>query len=371
MVHEVESDRTVVSAGRAPWQAIQSVLLVTDAWHPQVNGVVRSLERLREDLWARGLTVNVLSPEGFWTVPMPSYGEIRLCLVNPRNVRKTIRALKPDTIHIATEGPLGAHVRRFCIKNGLPFSTCYHTQFPEYIRARLPVPLGWSYGYMRWFHEAADVCLVPTRTMADRLAARGIANTVIWSRGVDAQLFNPDKRTDLGLKGPVFLYVGRVAVEKSVEDFLALDLPGTKVVVGDGPSRSRLERDYPGAVFTGHLQGTELATYFASADVFVFPSRTDTFGLVLLEALASGTPVAAYPVPGPLDVVGDSGLGVLDTDLRRAALDALAIDRDACRDYASGFSWEESSAQFLAQMPVIDWRLAGAQDQEAKLLTGR
>ncbi|MCD7060333.1 glycosyltransferase family 4 protein [Pelagibacterium xiamenense] len=370
LVQEFEGDGAILATGRASTEAIRSVLLVTDAWHPQVNGVVRSLERLRENLWERGLTVNVLSPEGFWTVPMPSYGEIRLCLVNPRNVRKSIEALRPDTIHIATEGPLGGHVRRLCIKKGLPFSTSYHTQFPEYIRARLPVPLGWSYSYLRWFHEAADVCLVPTQTVADRLAARGIANTVIWSRGVDARLFNPDKRTDLGLEGPIFLYVGRVAVEKSVEDFLALDLPGTKVIVGDGPSRARLEREYPDAVFTGHLRGVELARYFASADVFVFPSRTDTFGLVLLEALASGTPVAAYPVPGPLDVVAESGTGVLSEDLRHAALAALAIPRRVCRAYASGFSWEESSAQFLAQMPVIDW---ASRDVRAagKVLTGR
>lgn len=358
LAHELKDDLAVVPTLRAPHRGIRSVLLVTDAWHPQVNGVVRSLERLRENLWDRGLTVNVLSPEGFWTVPMPSYGEIRLCLVNPRNVRKSIEAMRPDTIHIATEGPLGGHVRRYCVKRGLAFSTSYHTQFPEYIRARLPVPLDWSYGYLRWFHEAADVCLVPTQTVADRLAMRGITNTVIWSRGVDADLFHPDRRTDLGLKGPVFLYVGRVSVEKSVEDFLALDLPGTKVVVGDGPLRARLERDYPDTVFTGHLQGRELATYFASADVFVFPSSTDTFGLVLLEALAAGTPVAAYPVPGPLDVVGGSGVGVLNTDLRRAALEALSIDRQACRTYASGFSWDASSDQFLDHMPVIDWSVA-------------
>lgn len=338
----------------APDPRLKSILLVTDAWHPQVNGVVRSLERLREGLMARGIRVEVLSPDSFWTVPMPGYSEIRLSLVNPRDVRKTIETFNPDSIHIATEGPLGGYVRKYCIQRGYKFSTSYHTQFPEYLRARLPVPIDWSYQYLRRFHAAAEVCLVPTKTVQERLESHGFTNTAIWSRGVDTTLFSPEKRGDLGLSAPIFLYVGRVSVEKSVEDFLKLDLPGSKVIVGDGPSRVRLEKQYPKAVFTGPLQGEILAKHFASADVFVFPSRTDTFGLVLLEALASGTPVAAYPVMGPLDVIGDSGVGVLGEDLRAAALEALEIDRQACRDYASQFSWQASSDQFLSQMPVIE-----------------
>lgn len=350
-----EDAHPVMEDNFEPDPRLKSILLVTDAWHPQVNGVVRSLERLREGLIARGIRVDVLSPDSFWTVPMPGYSEIRLSLVNPRDVRKTIESLAPDSIHIATEGPLGSYVRKYCIQRGYKFSTSYHTQFPEYLRARLPVPVNWSYKYLRRFHAAAEVCLVPTKTVQERLASHGFANTAIWSRGVDTVLFHPDKRSDLGFPGPIFLYVGRVSVEKSVEDFLKLDLPGTKVIVGDGPSRARLEKQYPAAVFKGPLQGEELAMHFASADVFVFPSRTDTFGLVLLEALASGTPVAAYPVMGPLDVIGQhSGVGILEDDLRAATLQALTIDRQACREYASRFSWQASSDQFLSHMPVIE-----------------
>lgn len=335
----------------------RSVLIVTDAWHPQINGVVRVIERLRDNLETRGVAVNVMSPEAFWTVPMPGYSEIRLSLVNRRKVRRTIERLKPESIHIATEGPLGGAVRRYCVKRGLPFSTAYNTQFPEYLRARLPVPLGWTYPIMQRFHSAADVCLVPTKTVAQRLEARGFGNTAIWPLGVDLSQFQPNMRKDLGLPGPISLYVGRVSVEKNIEDFLKLDLPGTKIVVGDGPIRGRLTRQYPDVQFVGHKQGAELATYFASADIFVFPSRTDTFGLVLIEALASGTPVAAYPVTGPLDVLRDPRVGVMDEDLKKAALAALELDRALCPEYARQFSWQATTEQFLSAIPRILWTL--------------
>jgi len=335
----------------------RSVLIVTDAWHPQINGVVRVIERLKENIEARGIAVHIMAPDSFWTVPMPGYREIRLSLVNRRDVRRTIERLKPESIHIMTEGPLGGAVRRYCVKRRLPFSTAYNTQFPEYLRARLPVPLDWTYPIMQRFHAAAEVCLVPTKTVADRLRARGFANTAIWPLGVDLSQFQPSMRKDLGFKQPVLLYVGRVSVEKNIEDFLKLDIPGTKIVVGDGPIRARLSRQYPEVQFVGHKQGAELATYFASADVFVFPSRTDTFGLVLIEALASGTPCAAYPVTGPLDVLTDPGVAVMDEDLRKATLAALKLDRTLCPDYAKRFSWESTTEQFLTTIPRIQWTL--------------
>ncbi len=332
-----------------------SVLIVTDAWHPQINGVVRVIERLRDTMQARGITVHVMAPDSFWTVPMPGYSEIRLSLVNRQKVRRTIERLKPEAIHIMTEGPLGGAVRRYCIKRRLPFSTAYNTQFPEYLRARLPVPLDWTYPIMQRFHARAEVCLVPTKTVAERLQARGFSNTKVWPLGVDLEQFKPGLRTDLGVKRPVFLYVGRVSVEKNIEDFLRLDLPGTKIVVGDGPIRARLARQYPKVEFVGHKQGDDLATYFASADVFVFPSRTDTFGLVLVEALASGTPCAAYPVTGPLDVLTDPNVGVMDEDLRKAALAALELDRSLCPAYARQFSWTATTERFLNAIPRIQW----------------
>ena len=333
----------------------RSILIVTDAWHPQINGVVRVIDRLKDNLESRGIAVDVMAPDSFWTVPMPGYREIRLSLVNKRKIRQAIERLKPESIHIATEGPLGGAVRRYCVKRGLPFSTAYNTQFPEYLRARLPVPLGWTYPIMQRFHAAAEVCLVPTKTVAERLKARGFANTAVFPLGVDLSQFHPDLRTDLGVPGPVLLYVGRVSVEKNIGDFLRLDVPGTKIVVGDGPIRARLARQYPDVKFVGHKQGEELATYFASADVFVFPSRTDTFGLVLIESLASGTPVAAYPVTGPLDVLTDPKVGVMDEDLKVATLAALKLDRELCPDYARRFSWQATTERFLGSIPRILW----------------
>ncbi len=336
----------------------KTVLIVTDAWHPQVNGVVRSIERVGEEMTARGIKVEFLTPLQFKTLPMPGYGEIRLSRTRARPVHEKIEAARADAIHIATEGPLGLIARRYCVRNGIPFSTAYHTQFPEYLRARLPVPLRWSYRYMRWFHGPANYCLVGTPHLKKLLEGQGFTNVVIWPKGVDTELFSPERRVSdrelFPYERPVFLYVGRVAVEKNVEAFLRLDLPGTKLVVGGGPSHRRLEEAYPDAVFVGPKHGEELARLFASADVFVFPSRTDTFGLVLLEALSSGTPVAAFPVTGPIDVIGDAPVGALDHDLRTAALKALTVSRADCREYALRFSWKASADRFLQYLPLIE-----------------
>ncbi len=283
---------------------------------------------------------------------MPGYAEIRLSRTLMRPVYEKIEAADADAIHIATEGPLGLMARHWCRRHKMPFSSAYHTQFPEYLRARVPVPLRWSYRFLRWFHGAANWCLVGTPHLKTLLEERGFTNVAIWQKGVDTELFHPSKRQQLPYPGPVFLYVGRVAVEKNLEAFLDLDLPGTKLVVGGGPSLEKLQADYPDAIFPGPKQGEELASLFASADVFVFPSKTDTFGLVLLEALASGTPVAAFPVTGPIDVIGDAPVGVLDFDLKAAALKALDVSRDECRAYAERFSWAASTDQFLAALPV-------------------
>ena len=329
----------------------RKVLTITDAWFPQVNGVIRSIERTGEELQRRGIETAYVTPEGFKTFPMPTYQEIRLSLTTPGPVYRQIEAAGADAIHIATEGPLGIIGRRWCVRNKVPFSSAYHTQFPEYVRARFPVPLDFSYAVMRWFHGAAAACLVGTPYLMGLLEKRGFDNVHLWPKGVDTALFNPDKRRQLPYPGPVFLYVGRVAVEKNIEAFLKLDLPGTKLVVGGGPALEELKATYPSTVFLGPKVGEELAGLYASADAFVVPSRTDTFGLVLLEALASGTPVAAYPVTGPIDVVGTAPVGILDEDLRGAALAALDVPRDACRAYAERFSWAASTDAFLEHLP--------------------
>jgi glycosyltransferase involved in cell wall biosynthesis len=335
----------------------RSVLIVTDAWHPQVNGVVRSIERVAEEMQRRGIEVKFITPNEFKTVPMPGYNEIALSLTLPGPVVRRIEAANADAIHIATEGPLGIIARNWCVRHKLAFSSAYHTQFPEYARARIPLPLSWSYGFLRWFHRPAKACLVGTPYLKQLLEQRGFGNVELWPKGVDTALFNPDKRGVLGYPLPVFLYVGRVAVEKNIEAFLKLDLPGTKLVIGGGPSLDELRAAYPDATFLGPKIGFELARYYASADAFVFPSRTDTFGLVLLEALASGTPVAAYPVTGPIDVIGSAPVGVLDSDLQKAALGALKIPRERCRDHALDFTWAKSTDAFLAHLPVISERV--------------
>lgn len=327
-----------------------NILIVTDAWMPQVNGVVRTISTVRTELEAMGHTVEVIGPDRFRTVPMPTYPEIRLALGAGRRLRAMIEAMRPDCIHIATEGPLGFAARRWCLKRGVPFTTAYHTRFPEYVRDRVPVPLALSYAVVRRFHKPASAVMVATPSIEQDLLARGFTNIRRWTRGVDTDLFRPRDKNFLDLPRPISLYVGRVAVEKNLEDFLKLDLPGTKVVVGDGPARAELEAKYPEVHWAGARHGEDLARHYAAADVFVFPSRTDTFGLVLLEALASGVPVAAYPVPGPLDVVDGSGAGCLSEDLAEAVETALTIPPERCRDYALGFSWRRSAEQFLANL---------------------
>jgi glycosyltransferase involved in cell wall biosynthesis len=329
------------------------ILISTDAWAPQVNGVVRTLETLGGELERLGHQVRFVTPQGFRTVPMPTYPEIRLALFARRAVGRVIDAFKPDAIHIATEGPLGLATRRNCMRRGLSFTTSFHTRFPEYIYARFGIPPALPYAGLRWFHGPATAVMVATRTLERDLDARGFKNLRLWSRGVDVELFKPGAKDWLDLPRPVFLYVGRVAIEKSVEDFLKLDLPGSKMVVGDGPQLAELRVKYPQVRFTGPKFGPELARYYAASDVFVFPSRTDTFGLVVLEALASGLPVAAYPVQGPNDIIGaNTVVGALSEDLGAAARQALTLDGGACRRFALDFSWDACARQFLTNLAM-------------------
>jgi 1,2-diacylglycerol 3-alpha-glucosyltransferase/glucuronosyltransferase len=322
------------------------ILVATDAWHPQVNGVVRTLTNMAEAASAFGVEISFLTPQSFRTFAMPSYPDLRLALPYQAKIARLIAEARPDSIHIATEGPIGLLVRRYCRKNQLPFTTSFHTRFPEYISARLPIPEPWIWRALRAFHGSSQAVMAATPALAGELRARGFRNVVLWPRGVDASQFHP-RTADLGLPRPVFLCVGRVAVEKNLEAFLDLDLPGTKVIVGDGPARAALTRKYPRAVFLGARQGEELAEAYAAADVFVFPSKTDTFGLVLLEALASGLPVAAFPVTGPRDVIGNEPVGALNEDLRIACLTAVTISPQACLAFAARHTWEASARAFV------------------------
>jgi len=326
------------------------ILLVTDAWAPQVNGVVVTLENTVRCLRRWGHEVEVISPEGFRTFPMPTYPEIPLAVLPGAQVARRIREIEPDAIHIATEGPLGAAARSHCVKHRLGFTTAYHTCFPEYVKPRFGVPLGITYAWLRRFHAPSSALLVATPAIRSLLEGRGFRNILPWSRGVDNEIFRPGDDRFAELPRPVFLFVGRVAVEKNLPAFLALDLPGTKLVVGDGPQRKALESRFPDAVFVGAKRGAELASYFRRADVFVFPSRTDTLGLVLIEAMACGTPVAAFPVRGPVDVVTDPNAGVLDEDLGAAALQALRLDRGNVARFAQRYSWEHCTRQFLSHL---------------------
>ncbi|NVK33097.1 MAG: glycosyltransferase family 1 protein [Rhodobacteraceae bacterium] len=328
---------------------MSSVLIVTDAWHPQINGVVRSIERTATELTKLGVRVEFLTPLEFKTLPCPTYPEIRLSLAHRGMVARRIEKYNCEHLHISTEGPLGLMSASIARKRGLPFTTSYHTRFPEYVSARLPIPLSWSYRWLRNFHNSGKGCMVATRTLENDLRERGFTNLQRWSRGVDEAQFRPYEGSVLPdhLPRPYFMNVGRVAVEKNIEAFLELDLPGTKIVVGDGPQLETLRKKYSDAYFTGAKIGDELAQYYASADVFVFPSLTDTFGNVLLEALACGVPVAAFPVMGPLDVIGETGAGVLSEDLRAAALSAIDIPREHCRKVALNYTWAASAQQFL------------------------
>jgi glycosyltransferase involved in cell wall biosynthesis len=293
-----------------------------------------------------GAEVSFLTPQSFRTIGLPSYPDLRVALPGPAKIARLIADAKPDNIHIATEGPIGFLVRSYCRKRGIPFTTSFHTRFAEYVSARYPIPESWVWAVLRRFHARSGAVMAATPALAGELRSRGFRNVVLWPRGVDAVLFHP-READLGLPRPVFMSVGRVAVEKNLEAFLELDLPGTKVVVGDGPARAGLEKQYPKAVFLGARHGEALAEAYAAADVFVFPSRTDTFGLVLLEALASGVPVAAFPVTGPRDVIGTAPVGALDDDLRLACLAAATASREACRDFALKQSWDVSARAFV------------------------
>ena len=334
-------------------------LIVSDAWHPQINGVVRTIEWMVKEAPKFGVDLQVLGPARFRTMAMPSYPEIRLALAHPRSIRRAIRAEEPRAIHIATEGPLGSVARRFCLKHKLGFTTSYHTRFPEYLRARLPVPESWSYAHLRRFHNAATNVMVATPSLEEELRGRGFQNMVRWSRGVDLDRYYPRPGVELPFPKPIFVYVGRVAVEKNLETFLDLDLPGTKLIVGGGPALEGLRARYSDAVFTGPKVGEELAEYYAGSDVFVFPSLTDTFGIVLLEAAASGLPVAAFPVTGPRDVITDPKVGVLSNDLREACLGALELDGADAAAFAQNHSWHESARAFFKHLCPLkaDWSL--------------
>jgi len=336
------------------------VVIVTDAAPPQVNGVVVTLTTVAAELTALGHDIRFITPATFRTVACPTYPEIRLALFPGGGVRRAIDALTPDAVHIATEGPLGIAARRYCVRHGIPFTTAYHTRFPEYVRARAPIPKAMTYAWLRRFHGRAQRVMVPTPSISGELAARGFSNCVIWPRGVNLERFTPDGpqagpvgQATRDKAAPVSMYIGRVAVEKNIRAFLDLDLPGQKWVVGGGPDLERLRRQYPDVHFTGPQAHADLPAYYRAADVFVFPSRTDTFGLVLLEALACGVPVAAFPVAGPMDVIGTSGPGALDHDLRAAVLRALQVPRAVARAHALQYSWSQVARLFLGYLAPI------------------
>jgi glycosyltransferase involved in cell wall biosynthesis len=329
------------------------ILIATDAWHPQVNGVVRTLTSLARSASALGAEVDFLTPDGFPSLAVPTYPGLRVALPNRREIARRIEAAAPDAIHIATEGPIGWAVRAYCRRRKLAFTTSYTTRFPEYIAVRSIIPASVSYAVLRHFHAAAAITMIATASLRQELSARGFRKLGTWTRGVDTDLFTPDDAAELDLPRPIFMTVGRVAVEKNLEAFLALDLPGSKVVIGDGPQRAVLERRYPKARFLGEKTGKDLTSHLAAADVFVFPSLTDTFGVVQLEALACGTPVAAFPVTGPLDVIADHPVGALDTDLRSACIRALGISRELCRSFALERSWENSARQFIGNLSAL------------------
>lgn len=345
------------------------ILIATDAWRPQINGVVRSLESLAKHIDRLGVKVDFITPLDFLSIPMPGYREIHLACVTPNAIRRALEK-NYDHVHIATEGPIGLIMRNECLRTGRCFTTSFHTLFPEYLNARIGVPLNISYALLRKFHNASAGTMVSTSSLARDLNARGFQNLLRWSRGVDHDLFTPQAKKSLDFARPIFLYAGRLALEKNIEAFLTLDLPGSKLIVGDGPARKQLEYKFPNAYFLGAKTGEELASFYASADVFVFPSRTDTFGMVLLEALSSGLPIAAFPVMGPLDVIGSSGAGILSEDLAHAALKALEIPRERARDHALTFGWKSCAQQFLDNIKYAR-ATTKFQEKENKLLSSQ
>ncbi|MCG8370127.1 MAG: glycosyltransferase family 1 protein [Proteobacteria bacterium] len=336
------------------------IAIATDAWAPQVNGVVTTLTQTRDHLSRDGHEVLMVTNEGRRTFACPTYPEIRLTLFAGRRIARELDAFEPDCVHVATEGTIGLSVRRYCIERGIPFTTAYHTQLPEYVRARFPIPVRWTVALMRWFHKPAVRTMVPTMSMRRTLLERGFGDVVIWSRGVLTDVFTPEEPVEYEFDGPVWVYFGRVAVEKNIEAFLDLSVPGAKIVIGDGPDRERLQANYPDCHFLGYKFGRDLARHVAGADVFVFPSRTDTFGIVMLEAMACGVPVAAYPVTGPVDVVKPGVTGCLHDDLTVACSRALELNRRDCRQYAESRSWGRSTRQFVGNLAPRDPFPAGA-----------
>ncbi len=337
------------------------IAIVTDAWSPQVNGVVRTLQAVSRELESMGHDVLVVSPDRFVSLPCPTYPEIRLALARTAAVGRMLDTFEPDAIHLATEGPVCLAARKHCLATATPFTTAYHTQFPDYIAARTGANPDWIWRYIRWFHAPAQAILASTPSVARTLKDHGLANVRAWGRGVDFSTFGMDGARDpaiAALPGPVQLYVGRVAVEKNIEAFLASAHPGSKVVVGEGPARANLERRFPTAHFLGARSGVALAAAYRAADVLVFPSRTDTFGLVMIEALACATPVAAYPVTGPIDVLDDR-VAAMDPDLDVAIATALTRDRVTCAAFAGRFSWAASARQFVdALVPIGRFSIA-------------
>ncbi len=343
MLHQPESEALLAFPG------LKRILIVSDAWTPQVNGVVRTLSNIAEEIRAMGKVIEIIGPDRFNTIPCPSYPEIRLAIFPGRKLARLIDAFAPDALHIATEGPLGLAAQKYARRHGIAFTTAFHTRFAEYLAARTKIPTRITYAWLRRFHGKGSGVMVATQSLRDELAGRGFANVRAWSRGVDLDAFHPDPKENWNLPHPIFVYVGRVAVEKNLRAFLDLKLPGSKLVVGDGPQRKTLQREYPDTTFAGARFGDALSAAYAGADVFVFPSKTDTFGLVVLEALAAGLPVAAYNVTGPKDILGESDLpvGALNDNLQQAALDALKVDRTACRPHAETYSWTACAQRFL------------------------
>lgn len=332
---------------------MMKIMIVTDAWEPQVNGVVRTLKQTMHELKKMGHEIDMITPLEFKTIPCPTYPDISLSLFPGKKVRQKMESFAPDAIHIATEGPLGIAARAYAIKHQLPFTTAYHTRFPEYVKARTGIPLAVTYNFLRWFHDPSRAVMAPTDVVVKDLESYGFTNVVLWTRGVDLEIFKMQESKEIYTAHPIFLYVGRVAVEKNIEAFLELKLPGSKWVVGDGPALAGLKAKYPEVNYLGVLQQEKLAKVYAAADVFVFPSKTDTFGLVLLEAMACGLPVAAYPVTGPIDVIGNSKSGAMNHDLREACLEALTIPREVARAHAEKFSWQAASEQFANHLRPV------------------
>jgi len=341
------------------------VVIVTDAWYPQVNGVVRVMDSVRKCLENRGIKVSLIEPGQFRTFPCPGYPEIPLALLPGGKVERLLKGFEPDAVHISTEGPLGKAARSFCLKNRWPFTTAYHSKFPEYINARTKIPIDWLYTGIKRFHAPSSGVLTPSPSVYRELEARAFPNLRYWTHGVDTDVFKPRGKDFLDLPRPIHMFVGRVTVDKNIPAFLDLDLPGSKVVVGTGPGRESLIKRYPDTKFIIANGDDELAKLYSAGDVFVFPSLTDTFGLVMLEALACGVPVAAFPVTGPTDVLGDSGAGCLDGNLENAIEGALKIPPERCRAHAETFSWETVAEQFLGYLRPIKSQAPGFVDLAA------